>query len=177
MNSFADQFPVFVRMLVVYLLMFVLFLLNTISIATPMSTTIDIPFIIMMFYYWSIYRPTLIPPFVVFAVGICFDLLSGWPVGLNAFIFLLLRHIVVSQRLFLTGQPFTVVWIGFMIAGFSSVLLQWLIFGVTRLQWTAIDPVLLTTFVAVLLFPLVSVVLHFSHKALPYIQDQYSAVS
>ena len=177
MQSFADHFPVFLRMMVVYLLMFALFLLNTISFATPLSTTIDMPFIIMMFYYWSIYRPTLIPPSMVFAIGICFDLLSGWPIGLNAFIFLLLRHVIVSQRLFLTGQPFTVIWIGFMIAGFASVSMQWLLFGLTHLQWGPIDPVILTSFVAILLFPLISVVLHFSHKALPYIQDHYSAVS
>ncbi len=172
-----DNFPVIFRISAVYLIMFVLFLLNTISIAAPISGSIDIPFIIMMLYYWSIYRPTLIPPFLVFIIGICFDLLSGWPVGLSSFIFLFLRHIVVSQRLFLTGQPFTVVWIGFMIAGIGSLSLQWLLFGLTRFQWTPFYPVFLTSFVAILLFPLISVVLHFSHKALPYIQDQYSAVS
>jgi len=163
-------------MLVVYLLMFVLFLLNTISIATPISGTIDVPFIIMVLYYWSIYRPTLIPPLLVFAVGVCFDLLSGWPVGLSSFIFLLLRHVIVSQRVFLTGQPFTVVWIGFMMAGLGAISLQWLLFGLTRLQWGGIDPVIITSFVAIMLFPFVSLVLHFSHKVLPYIQDQYSAV-
>ncbi|MCK5374401.1 MAG: rod shape-determining protein MreD [Alphaproteobacteria bacterium] len=177
MQSFADYFPAFFRMSVVYLLMFLLFLFNTISIAMPISTTIDVPFIIMVIYYWSIYRPTLISPSLVFAVGICFDLLSGWPVGLNAFIFLLLRHVIVSQRLFLTGQPFAVVWIGFMMAGFVSLSMQWLLFGLIRLQWGSIEPVILASFAAILLFPLIAVILHLSHKALPYIQDQYSAVS
>ena len=177
MNSFADHFPVILRMMVVYLIMFVLFLFNTMSIATPISDGVDVPFIIMMLYYWSIYRPTLIPPFLVFAIGICFDLLSGWPVGLSSFILLLLRHVIVLQRLFLTGQPFTVIWIGFMMAGLGSLSLQWLLFGLTQFQWGPIHPVFLTSFVAILLFPLISVVLHFSHKALPYIQDHYSAVS
>lgn len=177
MQSFADHIPIILRMLVVYLIMFVLFLLNTISIATPISGTIDVPFIIMMLYYWSIYRPTLIPPFIVFSIGICFDLLSGWPVGLSSFIFLLLRHVIVSQRLFLTGQPFSVVWIGFMMAGLGAISLQWLLFGLTQFQWGSVHSVFLTSFVAILLFPLITVVLHFSHKALPYIQDQYSAVS
>ncbi len=177
MQSFADHFPVFLRMLIVYLLMFSLFLLNTISFDTTISGTIDVPFIMMMLYYWSIYRPTLIPPTLVFAIGICFDLLSGLPVGLNAFIFLFLRHVIVSQRLFLTGQSFTVIWIGFMIAGFAALSLQWLLFGLTGLQWLAIDKVILTSFVAILFFPLIAVVLHTSHKALPYIQDHYSAVS
>ncbi len=177
MQSFADHFPVFLRMMIVYLIMFILFLLNTVSISTPLPTTIDVPFIIMIIYYWAIYRPTLIPPSMVFIAGICFDLLSGLPVGLNAFVFLLLRHIMVSQRLFLTGQPFTVVWIGFMMAGLASISLHWLLLGLTMFQWGEFSPVFLTSFVAILLFPLISVVLHFSHKALPYIQDQYSAVS
>lgn len=179
MNSFAEHFPVFFRMLVVYVLIFALFLLNTISFDAQISTTVEVPFIIMMLYYWSIYRPTLIPPLLVFTMGFFFDLLSGstWPVGLNTFIFLLLRHVIVSQRLFLTGQPFTVIWIGFMIAGFASLSLQWLILGLTRFHWGGVDQVIITGFIAVLIFPLIAMILHISHKALPYIQDHYSAVS
>ena len=90
---------------------------------------------------------------------------------------MLLRHVIVSQRLFLTGQPFAVVWIGFMMAGFVSLSMQWLLFGLIRLQWGSIEPVILASFAAILLFPLIAVILHLSHKALPYIQDQYSAVS
>lgn len=176
MQTLLDHIPVLSRMAVVYLLMFVLFLLNTTSISTSMSTTIDVPFIMMMLYYWSIYRPTLIPPFIVFCIGICFDLLSGWPVGLSPFIFLLLRHVISSQRLFLTGQPFMVVWIGFMMAVVAALSLQWLLFGLTQLQWSGLDPVVLTSFVGILLFPIVSLVLNISHKALPTIQDHYSAV-
>ncbi|MFP4386189.1 MAG: rod shape-determining protein MreD [Alphaproteobacteria bacterium] len=164
-------------MIIVYLLIFVFFLLNSISIASPILTTIDIPFMIMVLYYWSIYRPTLIPPWLVFATGICFDLLSGWPVGLHAFIYLLLRHVVVYQRLFMTGQPFAVVWIGFMIVGLVSLSLEWFLLGLTRFYWSGLEPVILASFVAILLFPLIAVVLHFSHKVLPHIQDQYTAVS
>ena len=177
MQSLSEYLDIFVRLCAVYVLMFLLFILNIISISAPLSITIDVPFILMMFYYWSIYRPTLIPPFLVFCAGICLDLLSGWPLGLNAFIFLILRHNVSSQRLFLTGQPFIVVWLGYMVVSGVAMFLQWMLFGLIRLQWGAIDPVILSAFIGILLFPVISLILHFSHKILPEVQGQYSAVT
>tara|TARA_R110001592_G_scaffold27763_21_gene102889 strand:- start:25584 stop:26117 length:534 start_codon:yes stop_codon:yes gene_type:complete len=177
MQSLSEYLDIFVRVCAVYACMFVLFILNIISVSAPLSITIDVPFMLMTFYYWSIYRPTLIPPALVFSAGICLDLLSGWPVGLNAFIFLVLRHNVASQRIFLTGQPFMVIWFGYMIVGSGALFMQWLLFGLMRLQWNSLEPVFLSAFISILIFPIISLVLHLSHKILPEIQGQYSAVT
>jgi len=177
MQSFHEYIDVFLRLCAVYLFLFLFFLLNIISISMPLSITIDVPFVLMLLYYWSIYRPTLIPPLLVFAMGVCLDLLSGWPLGLNAFIFLVLRQSVTSQRVFLTGQPFIVVWLGFMVAVSSSLFLQWALFGLIRLQWVSFDPVIISIFIGIVLFPAIALVLHILHRMLPEIQGQYSAVT
>jgi len=176
MQALSEAIDIFIRISVVYMLMFLLFILNVISISTPVTMTMDIPFIVMMFYYWSIYRPTLIPPTLVFFAGFIYDLLSGWPVGLNALIFLLIRHNVTLQRLFMTGQQFIVVWLGYMFVSGLALLMQWGVFGLLRFNWSSIEPIVASWIVGIFLFPIISVILHLSHKMLPEIQGQYSAV-
>ncbi len=177
MQLFHEYIDVLLRLCVVYLSLFLFFLLDIISVSMPLSINIDVPIILMMVYYWSIYRPTLIPPLLVFGIGICLDLLSGWPLGINAFIFLVLQRSVISQRVFLMGQPFVVVWLGFMLAAPLSLFLQWALFGLIRLQWVSFDPVIISIFIGIVLFPAMALLLHVLHKILPEIQGQYSAVT
>ncbi len=176
MLAISEQIDLLLRICVPYLVMLVLLLLNMISFSTPLSATIEIPFIIIVIYYWSVYRPALLPPILIFIIGISLDFISGLPAGLSSFIFLIMNNIVSNQRLFLTGQPFMIVWLGFIIVGFSTLLIQWFLFGLINLQWTPIEPVMLAIISGVLLFPVVSLILNLSHKLLPAIPDQYSAV-
>jgi rod shape-determining protein MreD len=80
MSSLSERADTLWRLLVVYGFIAVLFVLNTVSFSLPVSGDIDIPFLIMAIYYWSIYRPTLLPPWLVFTMGILFDFLGGLPV-------------------------------------------------------------------------------------------------
>lgn len=176
MSTVDGKLDVFLRMGIAYALMFLLFMLNLISFSTPLYTVIEIPFVFMMLYYWSIYRPTLLSPFLVFIFGLIFDLLSGWPLGITSFVFLVLRQLVADQRLFLTGQPFTVIWLGYCIVSAAALSLHWALYGFVNLQWTPFLPVGIMIGVGVFLFPLISAVLHLSHRLLPLVIDQYSAV-
>lgn len=166
----------FLRFLVPYAVMFLLFVLNTISFAAPLYTTIEMPFVLMVLYYWAIYRPTLIPPFLVFICGICLDALSGWPIGISSFVLLLVRQTVIDQRVFLTGQPFTVVWLGFVIVSVGALFLQWTLFSILHLELMSYLSVVLMVVAGGLVFPAVALVLNISHRVLPLLRDQYSAV-
>ena len=176
MSALSEQMDVFLRFCVPYTVMFILFIFNMVFFYTPLSTTIEVPFVVMMIYYWAIYRPMLIPPSLVFVVGVCLDSMSGFPMGLSSFIFLILRQIVSDQRLFLTGQPFLVIWLGYAIVSGAFVILQWGVFGLIHLQWTPIAPVFSTFVAGVFLFPAIGLILNLSHKVLPILPDQYSAV-
>lgn len=176
MNTFHEQVETIGRFAVSYLIMFILFILNVIFISASGTASLNIALTMMVIYYWSIYRPMLIPPVLVFTAGVCFDALSGWPLGVSAFIFLLMRQSVGGQRLFLTGQPFTVIWLGFIGAISVASLLQWIIFSIMYLQWALIYPILLTLFASIIMFPLIALALHLSHKLLPEMHDQYTAV-
>lgn len=167
-TALSEQLDSFLRFSVPYMAMFFLFTLNLVSFSAPLSTKIEIPFVLMCVYYWSVYRPTMIPPFLVFSAGLYFDLLSGMPLGLNAFIFLLVRHFVKEQRLFLTSQTFIVIWLGFMVVSAACLSVQWVLFGLINMYWTPHIPMLLMVIAGVLIFPAVTLILNLSHKVYRY---------
>src|SRR3984957_998094 len=55
-------------------------------------------FTLMAAYHWTIYRPDLLPPIALFAVGLAEDLLAGSPMGVNALLLLLTRVAGVGHR-------------------------------------------------------------------------------
>lgn len=154
------------RMVVPYAFMSLLFILNVISVPYPLSMLFKAPFFLMAVYYWSIYRPSMMPPWLVFASGLLLDLLSGVPLGLNAVLFMLCRMAVTDQRRFLFGQGFVVIWLGFAFLNAASVLLQWLAFSAVYRQWFPLTEAGSLIILGVALFPLVCVLLHLTHRAL-----------
>ncbi len=176
MPILSEKLNTILRGSVPYCLIFALFIFNVVSVSSSPSDKIEIPFVLMMLFYWSIYRPALIPIFLVFLMGVCFDLLSATPLGLSAFIFLLLRHLISEQRVFLMGQPFIVIWFGYVIVSMVAVLLQWGLFGLMQLSWPPFLPIVLMWGAGIFCFPAVAAVLTLSHKLLPALPDQYSAV-
>src|SRR5438552_2032298 len=57
-------------------------------------------------YYWTIYRPDLLPPAAIFLCGVVLDLLSGAPLGVAALVFLLARVVILPQRRFFVDRLF-----------------------------------------------------------------------
>src|SRR5207249_2690838 len=55
-------------------------------------------FTLMAVYHWTIYRPDLLPPIGLFAIGLAQDLLGGAPVGIGALVLLLARAAVLRGR-------------------------------------------------------------------------------
>ncbi|GAB4168213.1 MAG: rod shape-determining protein MreD [Thalassobaculales bacterium] len=73
-------------------------------------------------FYWSIYRPDLMPSIAVFALGAIQDTLTGTPLGVGALIFVLTHGLAVSQRRAFVGKPFFIAWIGFAIVCFGALI-------------------------------------------------------
>ncbi|MDW8443865.1 MAG: rod shape-determining protein MreD [Acetobacteraceae bacterium] len=89
-------------------------------------------------YFWTLYRPGLMPPWVVFGLGLLADLLSAAPLGVNTLILLLLHGSVLTQRRTLARQSFLIVWIGF--ALFATVMLA-LTWGLRTLLSLTVQPI------------------------------------
>jgi rod shape-determining protein MreD len=80
-------------------------------------------------YYWTIYRPELLPPLAVFVAGLMFDLLSGAPLGVTPLLLLLARALVMSQRRFFINRLFPFVWCGFTLVAAAAIAFLWALGG------------------------------------------------
>lgn len=77
-------------------------------------------------YYWTVHRPDLMPAAGAFAVGLSVDLLSGGPLGLEAFVLTLAHAVTRANRRALAGESFLVVWLGFFAVAAGAGFALWL---------------------------------------------------
>jgi len=117
--------------------------------ASPMLALIAV-------YHWTVFRPELLPSPAVFVIGLFLDLLSGGPVGINAVVLLLVYGVVLSQRRFLFGKSFAVVWIGFGVVGLSATLVTFIVVSLYHLMPVSPQGFLFQYLLTLGLFPLVS---------------------
>lgn len=83
-------------------------------------------------YYWTVTRPELMPSAVVFLLGLLQDAITGVPLGVNAFVLLIAHGAVLSQRRFLAGRPYWMLWWGFILLVPTASFLTWLLVAILR---------------------------------------------
>lgn len=154
------------RLAVPQVLLLALLLLNLIPLPIPYVGAVKPMFVMMAVYYWSINRPTLMPPWLCFAAGFIMDVMTGMPPGVNAFILVALQWLVRDQRRFLMGQPYIAIWAVFGLIMGATAFLEWLAFGLV-LGWTPALPVAAAVLLTFFLFPLVTMLLVAAHRILP----------
>jgi rod shape-determining protein MreD len=136
--------------------------------AMPISMPIDLPiapaFGLMAVFYWSVYRPDLLPAVAVFALGLLQDLIAGAPLGITAVIWLGTFGIVLNQRKIFLGKPFAMSWWGFSMVAIAAGAARWLISS--ALAGRLLDAHRLTAELAstILLFPLLVSLFVLTHR-------------
>lgn len=163
-----------VRLLVAQAVTFVLLILNVASLSLPHAGDLKPFFLLMVVYYWSIYRPTVMPMAYTFCLGILIDLLSDMPVGVSALTLMIVQMIVLKSRLFLMGQPFVMVWLGFALTSFAYAFFTWFVLTILNFSMFPKETflqVLVAGLLTALIFPLITLVLQAVHRLLPSSYD------
>lgn len=97
----------------------------------PLGLPAQVPgapwFTLMAVFYWTIYRPDLMPAPAVFAAGLVQDLVTGAPVGMTALILLAVYNLVLKQRRTFIGKPFAVTYWGFALVASAACLSGYLL--------------------------------------------------
>ena len=119
---------------------------------TPFST-------LCMVYFWSLYRPELFGAPAAFATGIAYDALAGLPLGLTALILVLARQLVVAQRRFFVARTFLVVLSCFLLLAPAVEIARWLLACFWWGRLFPIQPLALSLFLTVALYPVISLLL------------------
>jgi len=118
-------------------------------------------------FFWAIHRPGLLPPVVVFAIGLVQDILTGALVGSGTVVLLLVYGVVVSQRIFFRDKSFPVVWLGFTMVALGAGALNWLFASAFAGQVIPSGAALFQVLVTIAIYPSLAWILHRVHRLLP----------
>lgn len=141
-----------------------LFILNIIPHAIPEYGTIKPDLILIVIFYWSVHRPTIMPPSISFILGLLMDVFSAFPLGLNAFIFVLVQKFISDQRKLFLGQPYYVLWIGFAFICVVANALKTAVFTLMNNNLPSTGEIALHVGLTVAIFPLITILLIGAHK-------------
>jgi len=166
-SSISERLEDIARYFAVYVLLSVFFIADIIALPSPFDWGMKIPFVVIAVYFWSIYRPTIMPAIIVFIIGLFIDILSGAPFGFNAVIYVVLQWAISDQRAFLSAQSFPMIWLIFALIYTLIMALQWFVTGLLNFSWAAITNILPDIGVALITFPLIMLILHMTRKILP----------
>ncbi len=158
------------RLLLVQGVIILFLFLNVVSFSMPHAGDFKPFFLLMAVYYWAIYRPTVMPVAYTFALGLIMDLLADLPIGLSALILVGLQTLVNRSRLFLMGQPYVMVWLGFGIMAVANAICLWLIMSLKSFSFapfSAFTQVMVAALLSVLIFPVATLLLQGVHRLLP----------
>lgn len=117
-------------------------------------------------FFWSLFRPSSMPPPAVFLLGLLADLLALTPVGVNVLTFLVVHGLAVRWRRVIARQGFLVVWLVFVGTAAGAAALGWA--GTSLLTFRLLSPAP-AAFQAALsagLYPVVALVFIRAHRGL-----------
>ncbi len=142
-------------------------LLSVTPIAVPGLAIATPAFALMVVYHWTIYRPDLLPPSGVFAIGLFVDLLDGTPyLGLSSLVLLVARSLVLRQRPLVANRDFAVVWAGFLVVAAIVTALEWAVTSILNEAPLGSRPFLFQAIVTAACFPVASYLLAWTQRAL-----------
>lgn len=77
-------------------------------------------------YYWSVFRPDLMPAWLIFLLGLFQDLLTAAPLGTGLLALVAIYFLVASQRRIFVNASFLLLWVVFALFAALALTLAWL---------------------------------------------------
>ncbi len=111
--------------------------------------------VLVPIFYWAVYRPYSFSVVSAFFTGLALDLLESTPLGVNTLVFTVLYIATETQRRFLTGKSFSLVWFGFAILSFGAYFLKWFFVSVSFAVFTPVWTAFVSYFLLVSAYPAV----------------------
>jgi rod shape-determining protein MreD len=140
--------------------------ISVLPVQIPGYAALTPVFTLMAAYHWTIYRPDLLPPIALFAVGMTEDLLAGSPVGVNALLLLLTRVAVLGYRRYFINRNFPFVWSGFTLLAAVAMFGLWGLHCVLDLSLLDFRNAVIRAALTIAMFPLASFMLGRTQRAM-----------
>lgn len=142
-------------------------LLAVLPVPVPGYSSIVPMLVLASVFFWAVHQPRLLPPMIIFVIGLVQDILSGAPMGAGTVVLLSAYGITVLQRRFFHNRSFVQVWAGFALVALGAGALGWLL---TVLVGGPFLPPRAAAFQFILtlaVYPLVTWVLHGAQRLVP----------
>src|SRR5579862_8112505 len=139
--------------------------ISVLPVKIPGYAALTPMFILMAVYHWTIYRPDLLPPLALFAIGLAEDLLAGSPIGVNALLLLLTRSAVLGYRRYFINRTFPFVWTGFTLLTILAMLALWALHCLLDLSLLDFRNTVIRAALTIAIFPLASFLLGRAQRA------------
>jgi rod shape-determining protein MreD len=123
-------------------------------------------FAIMAVYHWTIYRPDLLPPLVLFAIGVVDDLLAGGHVGITALLLLISRIALLRCRRWFFDRAFSFIWGGFALLTGGAMVGVWATEAALEFHLAKPGKVVISAVLTISIFPFASWLLGRTQRAL-----------
>ncbi|MCH2547410.1 MAG: hypothetical protein MK052_07365 [Alphaproteobacteria bacterium] len=167
MFDYSQKIDQYARMLLpaICTLLLLLFSLLRIGFAGLAHFPIDV--CLISIYYWTIFRPSTMPFWFVFILGIVRDSLMGTPLGISSLVFILFRLIILSQQRYLVKETFWATWFGFGWVLVPALVFNWLLSSAYAKSFIPITPVMMQWVFTFGLYPLLHIVFNALYGFLP----------
>jgi len=143
--------PVFVTLLLVMIAM--------VPLRVPVLTPVIPSLPLIAVYYWSVYKPNLMPVWAIFLIGLFHDLLTAGPPGVGILSLLLVYALVESLRRLLVGAGFLSIWLVFVPVAAAASLAAWLLTSLVETRLFELEPTVFRYFATIAGYPCLAWVL------------------
>jgi len=141
-------------------------LISVLPVRIPGYAALTPVFTLMAVYHWTIYRPDLLPPLALFAIGLIEDLLAGSPVGINALMLLVTRSAVLGNRRYFVNRQFPFVWSGFTLLTVLVMSALWVLHCILNLSLLDFRNTVIRAALTIAIFPVASFLLGRAQRAI-----------
>lgn len=141
--------------------------LAVLPVPVPGYSSIVPMLVLASVFFWAVHHPRLLPPVVVFAIGLVQDILSGAPTGAGAVVLLTVYGVTVSQRRFFHHRTFIQVWVGFMIVALAAAVLSWTVAMIANGAFAPPRAAAFQYLLTIAVYPLLTWVLHGAQHLVP----------
>ena len=153
MNALVRRLHEFATTLTPFVVSLVLIMLSVLPIHVPAIGSVAPNLGLIAVFYWTVYRPDLMPAIAVLPLGLWQDLLNGAPLGLNGLTLLIVYGVIVFQRVFFRGKSFLVVWWAFGLTAAFAAIVFWLAVIAWHLRYVDPTPLILQVVLTLTVFP------------------------
>ncbi|NHN87072.1 rod shape-determining protein MreD [Acetobacter conturbans] len=117
-------------------------------------------------FFWSVWRPASMSVGMVFCLGLLLDLIGFAPLGVEAFVFLLLHGIAGHARFGFMRLNFLALWIVFVLLEAGACWLVWFLVSALSFRLMPTAPVIFEGMLAAGLYPPFAAVGTWAHRRL-----------